>query len=64
MPTKNKSTEDYTSREFVITREFAAPRELVFKAWTDPKHLAQWWGAKRIHQPGLRVGHAARRENL
>lgn len=25
-------------------REFDAPRELVFRAWTDPKHLAQWWG--------------------
>jgi uncharacterized protein YndB with AHSA1/START domain len=23
-----------------------APRELVFKAWTDPDHLAQWWGPK------------------
>ena len=26
------------------TREFDAPRALVFSAWTDPKHLAQWWG--------------------
>lgn len=26
------------------TREFDAPRELVFAAFTDPKHLAQWWG--------------------
>jgi uncharacterized protein YndB with AHSA1/START domain len=25
-------------------REFDAPRDLVFSAWTDPKHLAQWWG--------------------
>jgi uncharacterized protein YndB with AHSA1/START domain len=25
-------------------REFDAPRDLVFAAWTDPKHLAQWWG--------------------
>jgi uncharacterized protein YndB with AHSA1/START domain len=28
----------------VITRIFHAPRELVFKAWTNPKHVAQWWG--------------------
>jgi uncharacterized protein YndB with AHSA1/START domain len=28
----------------VGTREFDAPRPLVFSAWTDPKHLAQWWG--------------------
>jgi uncharacterized protein YndB with AHSA1/START domain len=25
-------------------REFDAPRDLVFEAWTDAKHLAQWWG--------------------
>ena len=26
------------------SRVLDAPRELVWKAWTDPKHLAQWWG--------------------
>jgi uncharacterized protein YndB with AHSA1/START domain len=26
------------------TRVLDAPRELVWKVWTDPKHLAQWWG--------------------
>ena len=26
------------------TRVFDAPRELVFAVWTDPKHLAHWWG--------------------
>ena len=33
-------------REFVISRVVDAPRELVWKAWTDPKHMAQWWGPK------------------
>jgi uncharacterized protein YndB with AHSA1/START domain len=33
-------------RELVITRLFDAPRKLVFEAWTDPKHLAQWWGPR------------------
>jgi uncharacterized protein YndB with AHSA1/START domain len=33
-----------TTREFTITREFAAPRELVFRSWTDPRHLARWYG--------------------
>jgi uncharacterized protein YndB with AHSA1/START domain len=28
-------------KEFVITRTFDAPRELVFKAWTEPERLAQ-----------------------
>jgi uncharacterized protein YndB with AHSA1/START domain len=51
MVTKTKATEDYTGREFVITREFDAPRELVFKAWTDPKQLAQWWGPKGFTNP-------------
>ena len=51
MATKTKAVEDYTGREFVITREFDAARELVFQAWTDPKHLAQWWGPKGFTNP-------------
>jgi len=35
---------DRDPRAIVGTREFDAPRALVFSAWTDPKHLAQWWG--------------------
>jgi len=31
-------------RELVITRVYDAPRDLVFKAFTDPAHVAQWWG--------------------
>jgi uncharacterized protein YndB with AHSA1/START domain len=30
--------------ELTFTRVFDAPRELVFKVWTDPYHVAQWWG--------------------
>ncbi len=33
--------------ELVIMRRFNAPRELVFKAWTEPERLAQWWGAPK-----------------
>jgi uncharacterized protein YndB with AHSA1/START domain len=32
------------TQEFVITRTFDAPRDLVWKAFTEQKHLAQWWG--------------------
>ncbi|MBI3664125.1 MAG: SRPBCC domain-containing protein [Acidobacteria bacterium] len=32
--------------EFVITRVFDAPRELVWKAWTESERLAKWWGPK------------------
>jgi uncharacterized protein YndB with AHSA1/START domain len=32
--------------EFVLTRVFDAPRDLVFRAWTEPERLKQWWGPK------------------
>ncbi|GAC1565938.1 MAG: SRPBCC family protein [Ktedonobacteraceae bacterium] len=35
-------------QEIVITREFDAPRELVFKACTDPKLIPQWWGPRYL----------------
>jgi uncharacterized protein YndB with AHSA1/START domain len=31
-------------RVLVIERFFDAPRDLVFKAWTEPERIAQWWG--------------------
>jgi uncharacterized protein YndB with AHSA1/START domain len=33
-----------TAQEIKIRRVFDAPRELVWKAWTEPEELAQWWG--------------------
>jgi uncharacterized protein YndB with AHSA1/START domain len=33
-------------REITATRVFDAPRELVWKVWTDPNHLARWWGPR------------------
>jgi uncharacterized protein YndB with AHSA1/START domain len=51
-------------REVTITRLFDAPRELVFAAWTDPRHLARWWGPKGFTNPvcefDARVGGALR----
>ncbi|MCU1334596.1 MAG: hypothetical protein JWO19_177 [Bryobacterales bacterium] len=46
--TKNATprASDTSDREMVITRVFDAPRELVFDAWTDPKHIGSWWGPK------------------
>jgi uncharacterized protein YndB with AHSA1/START domain len=35
----------------VVTRVFDAPRELVWKAWTDPKYVMQWWGPKGFTSP-------------
>lgn len=38
-------------RELVISRVFDAPRELVFQVWTDPAHIAQWWGPHGFTTP-------------
>jgi uncharacterized protein YndB with AHSA1/START domain len=35
-------------REIVITREFDAPRELVFKTVMDPELMPQWWGPRYL----------------
>jgi len=32
--------------ELVVTRIFDAPRLLLFKMWTEPEHLARWWGPR------------------
>ena len=39
-------TSSPATAEFVITRVFDAPRELVWKAFTDPERMRQWWGPK------------------
>jgi uncharacterized protein YndB with AHSA1/START domain len=44
MSVTNSIDLDRDPRSIVGTRVFDAPRDLVFAAWTDPKHLAQWWG--------------------
>lgn len=42
---------DQNNNELVIERVIDAPRELVFKVWTDPKHFANWWGPKAYTNP-------------
>jgi uncharacterized protein YndB with AHSA1/START domain len=39
------------AEEFVIARELAAPRELVWRAWTEPGRMAQWWGPRIMSTP-------------
>jgi uncharacterized protein YndB with AHSA1/START domain len=34
------------TNEIVLTRTLAAPPDLVFRLWTDPKYVARWWGVK------------------
>lgn len=50
------------AKSITFTRLFDAPRELVWRAWTDPAMLCQWWGPKCFTCPealmDLRVGGA------
>jgi uncharacterized protein YndB with AHSA1/START domain len=43
--------ETASAQEITITRVFDAPRELVWKAWTEPEQLARWWGASGWTNP-------------
>jgi uncharacterized protein YndB with AHSA1/START domain len=49
-----------TDEQILITREFDAPRHLVYKAWTTPELVKRWWTAKRgvatVADIDLRVG--------
>ena len=49
-----------TDEEILITREFDAPKHLVFKAWTTPELVKRWWHANRgrvtVVEIDLRVG--------
>jgi len=44
-------TEAITAKETTITRVYDAPRELVWKAWTEPERLAQWYGPRGWTNP-------------
>jgi len=49
-----------TDEQILITREFDAPKHLVYKAWTTPELVKRWWSANRgevtIAEIDLRVG--------
>jgi uncharacterized protein YndB with AHSA1/START domain len=49
-----------TDEQILITREFDAPKHLVYKAWTTPELVKRWWHANRgeatIAEIDLRVG--------
>jgi uncharacterized protein YndB with AHSA1/START domain len=51
MASNAKAAGDMNGTEFVITREFDAPRDLVWRACTEANHLAQWWGPKGFTAP-------------
>jgi uncharacterized protein YndB with AHSA1/START domain len=49
-----------TDTQILITREFAAPKHLVYRAWTTPELIKRWWAGKRgevtVADVDLRVG--------
>ncbi len=60
MSGKTKEMTSAADREIVITRVVHAPRELVWEAWTNPKHVVRWWGPRgfttTIHEMDVRPG--------
>ena len=60
MPAEKNEAAASADQEIVTTRLFDAPRQLVFEAWTDPKHVAQWWGPRgftnTIHEMDVTPG--------
>lgn len=44
MVEKSSTVVKSEGRSMTVTRRFAAPREVVFDLWSDPKHITQWWG--------------------
>jgi uncharacterized protein YndB with AHSA1/START domain len=52
---KTNAATESSKWDLVLTRVFDAPRELVFKAWTETKHVAQWWGPAGFTNPVCEV---------
>ena len=64
MAAGNNLATEPADRVLVISRVFDAPRELVFKAWTEPEHLVRWMGPRGfksvVEHSDLRAGGAYR----
>ena|SRR6266545_342608 len=60
MDQRDSDATNTADREIVNARVFDVPRELVWKAWTNPKHVAEWWGpngfTNTIHEMDVRPG--------
>jgi uncharacterized protein YndB with AHSA1/START domain len=60
MPKAKSEAKQIGEFEFVISRVFDAPRDLVWKAWTEPDRLLKWWGPRDFDilsaKVDLRVG--------
>jgi len=60
MTQRTHPVENVSEREIVLSRLFDAPRELVWEVWTNPNHVAKWWGpngfSTTIHEMDVRPG--------
>jgi uncharacterized protein YndB with AHSA1/START domain len=45
------ATRPTATRDLVLTRILNAPTDLVYRLWTEPKHMAQWWGPHGFTNP-------------
>ena len=56
----NSTPTDLADRTLVVERTFNAPRDLVWQAWTAPKHIEKWWGphgwATTVYKMDVRPG--------
>ena len=43
------------TRDLVVTRIFAAPVDLVWKAWTNPEYVMRWWGPDHFTSPSAKI---------
>ena len=55
MSIQTDSRNESTAEELVVTRDFDAPRDLVFRAWTDPAQLMRWWAPNGFTTPSVTV---------
>jgi len=55
MVTRNNPTTEPHAQALVIERVFDAPRELVWKAWTEPEPFMRWWGPKGFTTPVCKI---------
>ncbi|MBX3080427.1 MAG: SRPBCC domain-containing protein [Anaerolineae bacterium] len=49
------TTQSIKTKDLVVTRVFDAPVALVWKAWTDPKHVMRWWGPNYFTSPSCKM---------
>jgi uncharacterized protein YndB with AHSA1/START domain len=55
MPDRTDTAKTAEEQALVIERVFDAPRELVWKAWTEPELVMRWWGPKGFTAPAAEI---------